>query len=45
MGKKLGVYICGGGSIGAEICDRVIAFGAARLLVVEFFFNFFYMPI
>jgi len=25
----------GGGSIGAEICDRVIAFGAARLLVVE----------
>ena len=25
----------GGGSIGAEICDRVIAFGAARLMVVE----------
>jgi FlaA1/EpsC-like NDP-sugar epimerase len=25
----------GGGSIGSEICDRVIAFGAARLLVVE----------
>jgi O-antigen biosynthesis protein WbqV len=25
----------GGGSIGAEICDRVIAFGAARLLIVE----------
>jgi O-antigen biosynthesis protein WbqV len=25
----------GGGSIGAEICDRVITFGAARLLVVE----------
>ena len=25
----------GGGSIGAEICDRVVAFGAARLLVVE----------
>ena len=25
----------GGGSIGSEICERVIAFGAARLLVVE----------
>ncbi len=25
----------GGGSIGAEICDRVIAYGAARLLVIE----------
>ena len=25
----------GGGSIGSEICDRVVAFGAARLLVVE----------
>jgi FlaA1/EpsC-like NDP-sugar epimerase len=25
----------GGGSIGSEICDRVIAFGASRLLVVE----------
>jgi FlaA1/EpsC-like NDP-sugar epimerase len=25
----------GGGSIGAEICDRVITFGAARLLVIE----------
>jgi O-antigen biosynthesis protein WbqV len=25
----------GGGSIGAEICDRVVAFGAARLLIVE----------
>jgi FlaA1/EpsC-like NDP-sugar epimerase len=25
----------GGGSIGSEICDRVITFGAARLLVVE----------
>jgi FlaA1/EpsC-like NDP-sugar epimerase len=25
----------GGGSIGAEICDRVVTFGAARLLVVE----------
>jgi O-antigen biosynthesis protein WbqV len=25
----------GGGSIGAEICDRVVAFGAGRLLVIE----------
>ncbi len=25
----------GGGSIGAEICDRVVTFGAARLLVIE----------
>ena len=25
----------GGGSIGAEICDRATAFGAARLLVIE----------
>jgi FlaA1/EpsC-like NDP-sugar epimerase len=25
----------GGGSIGSEICDRVVAFGAARLLVIE----------
>ena len=25
----------GGGSIGSEICNRVIAFGAARLLVIE----------
>jgi FlaA1/EpsC-like NDP-sugar epimerase len=25
----------GGGSIGAEICDRVVTFGASRLLVVE----------
>ncbi|WGR97367.1 polysaccharide biosynthesis protein [Bradyrhizobium sp. ISRA443] len=25
----------GGGSIGAEICDRVATFGAARLLVIE----------
>src|SRR5436189_217053 len=25
----------GGGSIGAEICDRMVTFGAARLLVVE----------
>jgi FlaA1/EpsC-like NDP-sugar epimerase len=25
----------GGGSIGAEICDRVLTFGAARLLIIE----------
>ena len=25
----------GGGSIGAEICDRIVTFGAARLLIVE----------
>jgi FlaA1/EpsC-like NDP-sugar epimerase len=25
----------GGGSIGAEICDRVVTFGAGRLLVIE----------
>ncbi len=25
----------GGGSIGAEICDRVITFGASRLLIIE----------
>src|ERR1700684_51096 len=25
----------GGGSIGAEICDRVITFGAERLLIIE----------
>jgi FlaA1/EpsC-like NDP-sugar epimerase len=25
----------GGGSIGAEICDRVVTFGAGRLMVIE----------
>jgi FlaA1/EpsC-like NDP-sugar epimerase len=25
----------GGGSIGAEICDRIVAFGAARVLAIE----------
>src|SRR3984957_11057571 len=25
----------GGGSIGSEICERIIAFGAARLLIIE----------
>jgi O-antigen biosynthesis protein WbqV len=33
-GKSV-VVTGGGGSIGAEICDRVVAFGAARLLVLE----------
>jgi FlaA1/EpsC-like NDP-sugar epimerase len=33
-GKSV-VVTGGGGSIGAEICDRVIAFGASRLLVIE----------
>jgi len=32
---KAVVVTGGGGSIGSEICDRVAAFGAARLLVVE----------
>ena len=33
-GKSV-VVTGGGGSIGAEICDRAVAFGAARLLIVE----------
>src|SRR6185437_14341437 len=33
-GKAI-VVTGGGGSIGSEICDRMIAFGAARLLVIE----------
>jgi len=33
-GKSI-IVTGGGGSIGAEICDRVITFGATRLLVVE----------
>ena len=33
-GKSI-VVTGGGGSIGSEICDRVLAFGAARLLIVE----------
>lgn len=33
-GKSI-VVTGGGGSIGAEICNRVVTFGAARLLVVE----------
>jgi len=33
-----GKSICvtgGGGSIGAEVCDRIVTFGAARVLVIE----------
>ncbi len=33
-GKAI-VVTGGGGSIGSEICDRMIAFGAARLLIIE----------
>lgn len=34
--KGKGVIVTGGGgSIGSEICERVVAFGAARLLIVE----------
>jgi O-antigen biosynthesis protein WbqV len=33
-GKSI-VVTGGGGSIGAEICDRVVIFGAARLLILE----------
>jgi len=33
--NKAVIVTGGGGSIGSEICDRVIAFGAARLLIVE----------
>ena len=33
-GKSI-IVTGGGGSIGAEICDRIVTFGAARLLVVE----------
>jgi FlaA1/EpsC-like NDP-sugar epimerase len=33
-GKSI-IVTGGGGSIGAEVCDRVVTFGAARLLVVE----------
>jgi FlaA1/EpsC-like NDP-sugar epimerase len=33
-GKSV-VVTGGGGSIGSEICNRVVAFGAARLLIVE----------
>jgi O-antigen biosynthesis protein WbqV len=33
-GKSI-VVTGGGGSIGAEICDRVVTFGAAHLLIIE----------
>lgn len=33
-GKSI-VVTGGGGSIGAEICNRIVAFGAAKLLVIE----------
>jgi FlaA1/EpsC-like NDP-sugar epimerase len=33
-GKSI-IVTGGGGSIGADICDRVVTFGAARLLIVE----------
>ncbi len=33
-GKSI-VVTGGGGSIGAEICDRLVTFGAARVLVIE----------
>jgi FlaA1/EpsC-like NDP-sugar epimerase len=33
-GKSI-VVTGGGGSIGAEVCDRIVTFGAARLLVIE----------
>ncbi len=33
-GKSI-IVTGGGGSIGAEICDRVVTFGASRLLVIE----------
>ncbi len=34
QGKSI-VVTGGGGSIGSEICDRVVTFGAARLLVID----------
>ena len=33
-GKSI-VVTGGGGSIGAEICNRIVAFGAARLMILE----------
>jgi O-antigen biosynthesis protein WbqV len=35
LGGKSVVVTGGGGSIGAEICDRVVTFGASRLLILE----------
>ncbi|OLB71700.1 MAG: capsular biosynthesis protein [Alphaproteobacteria bacterium 13_2_20CM_2_64_7] len=34
QGKSI-IVTGGGGSIGAEICDRIVTFGAARVLVIE----------
>jgi FlaA1/EpsC-like NDP-sugar epimerase len=34
MGKSI-VVTGGGGSIGSEICNRIVTFGAARLLIME----------
>src|SRR5450432_2471840 len=33
--EKSVIVTGGGGSIGSEICDRVVTFGVARLLVIE----------
>src|SRR6202049_4811441 len=33
-GKSI-IVTGGGGSIGAEICDRIVTFGASRVLVIE----------
>ncbi len=33
--NKAVIVTGGGGSIGSEICDRVVTFGASRLLVLE----------
>jgi FlaA1/EpsC-like NDP-sugar epimerase len=33
--NKAVIVTGGGGSIGSELCDRVVTFGAARLLVIE----------
>jgi O-antigen biosynthesis protein WbqV len=35
VGGKSIIVTGGGGSIGAEICDRIVTFGAARVLVIE----------
>jgi FlaA1/EpsC-like NDP-sugar epimerase len=35
VSRKSIVVTGGGGSIGSEICDRTVTFGAARLLVIE----------
>ena len=35
MKNKAIIVTGGGGSIGSEICDRVVTFGAARLLIIE----------